>query len=150
MLVCYGMDVFLEFSFFFPFLRLDSVFHLLSTHTSWICFFQPSCPPLFLSLSLPLSLPRSLSLYAVPLATVSKVPIPKGWRRGPVMSCMHNSTPVIHVPFSLPLCLCHTFLYLLPSSSFFLLYYFFLFSFFAGSALVIIGYHGYALHMWTA
>lgn len=53
--------------------------------------------PLFSTI---LSPPPSLSQYSVPLATVSKVPIPKGWRRGPVMSCMHNSTPVIHALFS--------------------------------------------------
>lgn len=42
----------------------------------------------------------SLSL-SVPLATVSKVPIPKGWRRGLVMSCMHNCTPEIYVLLSI-------------------------------------------------
>lgn len=73
-------------------------------------------PPLWFSPPLPTNCPPTyptfshhlpLAQYSVPLATVSKVPIPKGWRRGPVMSCMHNSTPVIHGLFSLPLCHCH-------------------------------------------
>lgn len=65
-------------------------------------------PQLSVHLPTPPSLTTSpLSLYSVPLATVSKVPIPKGWRRGPVMSCTHNSTPVIHGRLSVPLCHCH-------------------------------------------
>lgn len=63
-----------------------------------------------LAVSLPCYLLHLLPLYSVPFATVSKVPIPKGWRRVAVMSSMHNSTPVIHGLLSQPLCHCHLFL----------------------------------------
>lgn len=77
--------------------------------TPFHSFFPPTvCPPTYPTF--PHHLPPSL--YSVPLATVSKVPIPKGWRRGPVMSCMHNSTPVIHGLLSVPLCHCHLCLFL--------------------------------------
>lgn len=81
---------------------------------AWMCCFI-SCLTFWLFIvhcSLSLS-PPFLLFFSVPLATVSKVPIPKGWRRGPVMSCMHNSTPVIYVLLSHPLHLCHSFLSLM-------------------------------------
>lgn len=85
--------------------RFDSVLFWLSS-TSLNFFFPPNYlvhPPFS-----PWS-PQP-SQYSVPLATVSKAPIPKGWRRGPVMSSMHNCIPVIDVQLSLPLCHCHLFL----------------------------------------
>lgn len=53
----------------------------------------------------------SLDFHLVHPSLSSLLANSQGLEEDHVMSCMHNSTPVIHVLFPLTLCLCHIFLF---------------------------------------